>query len=82
MHAWNRRVPPVHLALGVLYVTVLALSTGTLRGGSVSYEQVAEGARVVFGVIGMVAAIRAARAPALLPGSGRRGGRSPSAWPC
>ncbi|WP_255658261.1 GGDEF domain-containing protein [Actinoplanes sp. L3-i22] len=57
----------MHLALGVLYVTVLALSTGTLRGGSVSYEQVAEGARVVFGVIGMVAAIRAARAPALLP---------------
>ncbi|GAA2879808.1 hypothetical protein Acy02nite_26420 [Actinoplanes cyaneus] len=67
MHIWNRRVPAIHLVLGLLYVAVLLLSTAALRAGLAPYEQVAEGARVVFGVIGMVAAIRASRAPALLP---------------
>ncbi|WP_436519557.1 diguanylate cyclase domain-containing protein [Actinoplanes sp. HUAS TT8] len=67
MHSWTKRVPPVHLALGVLYVAVLILSTAALHGESAPYEQVAEGARVVFGLIGMVYAIRAARQPALLP---------------
>lgn len=60
-------MPPVHLALGVLYVAVLLLSTAALRGDAAPYEQVAEGARVLFGLIGMVFAIRASRAPALLP---------------
>ncbi|WP_239102485.1 GGDEF domain-containing protein [Actinoplanes siamensis] len=50
----------MHLALGLLYVAVLVLST-------VGHEAVAEGARVLFGVIGMAAAIRAARSPAMLP---------------
>lgn len=63
----HKRVPPVHLALGVLYVVVLFLSTAALRADFFSNEQVAEGARVLFGVIGMVAAIRAAREPALHP---------------
>ncbi|GIF16072.1 GGDEF domain-containing protein [Actinoplanes teichomyceticus] len=67
MPTWLRRVPAVYLALGVLYAAIMLLSTTALRAGVGSYEVVAEGARVTFGVIGLVAAIRASRAPALLP---------------
>ncbi|MGX6607708.1 diguanylate cyclase domain-containing protein [Micromonosporaceae bacterium Da 78-11] len=56
-----------HLGLALLYAVVLALSTTALRTGSAPYETVAELARFTFGLIGLVAAVRAARGPALPP---------------
>jgi len=56
-----RRVPVAHLCLGVLYVVMLALATGSLRAGSLRSDDVAEIARVLFGLIGLAAAVRAAR---------------------
>ena len=56
-----RRVPVAHLCLGVLYVVMLVLATGSLRTGGLRSDDVAEIARVLFGLIGLAAAVRAAR---------------------
>ncbi|KUL31926.1 GGDEF domain-containing protein [Actinoplanes awajinensis] len=62
MRIWTKRVPTVHLVLGLLYAAMLVLS-----GALSDNEHVGQGARMVFGTIGLVAALRAAREPALLP---------------
>ncbi|BCJ46851.1 hypothetical protein GCM10010168_36270 [Actinoplanes ianthinogenes] len=59
MHTWIRRVPPVHAVLGLLFAGFVLLLSARV--------DVVEVARLVFGVIGMIAAIRAARSAALLP---------------
>ena len=60
MRIWKHRA---HLCLALLYVLTVVLSiTGPLARASV-----AESGRVVFGLIGLVAAVRAARGPGLAP---------------
>ncbi|WP_433306977.1 diguanylate cyclase domain-containing protein [Actinoplanes sp. CA-030573] len=59
MRLRTARVPVAHLLLGLLYAVLLVLATGSLR------HNVAELARVLFGLIGLVAAGRAARGPGL-----------------
>src|SRR5688572_28182739 len=78
MQTWTRRVPPpqhrrapasasAYLLLGGLYAAMLALSSAALVTGFTSYDEVAELARFVFGVFGLVAAVHAARRTALRP---------------
>jgi diguanylate cyclase (GGDEF)-like protein len=62
-----RGLPPAVLGLGVLYLTALAISAVNLASALSWYEPVAEVARISFGVFGLVAAVRAARMPALPP---------------
>ncbi|GAA0519678.1 hypothetical protein Ade02nite_80850 [Paractinoplanes deccanensis] len=61
MSIWKRPVPAAYLCLGLLYAVVLTLSVGALFGTHIHYDRVAEIARSGFGLIGLVAAIRAAR---------------------
>jgi diguanylate cyclase (GGDEF)-like protein len=75
MLLWKRTVPVAYLGLALLYAAVLVLSTTALYTGFLRYEAVAEGARITFGVIGLVAALRAARDPGL-PGRARHGWRA------
>ncbi|GIE94606.1 GGDEF domain-containing protein [Paractinoplanes rishiriensis] len=57
----TRPVPIAHLCLALLYLAVLILSFAAMDGGLVLYEAVAGPARVAFGLIGLTAAVKAAR---------------------
>jgi diguanylate cyclase (GGDEF)-like protein len=60
MRTWKQ---PAHLCLALLYaLTVLLWAAGPFPRAAV-----AEAGRVVFGLIGLVAAVRAARSPGLVP---------------
>jgi diguanylate cyclase (GGDEF)-like protein len=67
MGIWKRPVPAAHLCLVLLYAATLAASTVALHNGLLPYKVVAEVARFVFGLIGLVAAVRALHGPALPP---------------
>ncbi|MFC4071574.1 diguanylate cyclase domain-containing protein [Actinoplanes subglobosus] len=62
-----RGLPPVYLGLVLLYLAALAPSTINLFSSLSWYEPAAELARLSFGMFGLVAAVRAARMPALPP---------------
>ncbi|MEV4351861.1 GGDEF domain-containing protein [Actinoplanes sp. NPDC049596] len=62
MSNWKRPVPAAYLCLALLYAVALALSVRALFGGLEHYDGVAEAGRSVFGLIGLVAAVQAARA--------------------
>ena len=59
------RVSVAQLLLGVLYAALLVLATTGMHPGGVGHRTMAEAARVLFGLIGLVAAVRAARDPGL-----------------
>lgn len=60
-------MPRAYLGLGALYLAALAVSVVNFASELSWYEPAAEVARLSFGVFGLVAAVRAARMPALPP---------------
>jgi diguanylate cyclase (GGDEF)-like protein len=65
MPIWNSAVPAARQCLRVLYLVALVLYLWAMRTGHLSPETVAEWARVVFGAVGLVAALGAARGEGL-----------------
>jgi diguanylate cyclase (GGDEF)-like protein len=67
MHTCKRPVPAAHLGPALLYAVLLTFSATAVRAGAASYETVAELTRITFGVVGLIASLRAARGPELVP---------------
>jgi diguanylate cyclase (GGDEF)-like protein len=65
MHTWKHRMPAAHLGLALLYAALLALSRAGAASAVASPETIGELTRIVFGVIGLAASVRAARGPDL-----------------